>query len=347
MSRRKNTIRGVVVALLFLLAIGAVVGYQKYRDFLMPNVPFGLDDPYVCIPTNSDFPTVARLLDSLGAVKDTVSFRKVAEKLKYKKEVMRAGRFKIEGGWNNLQLVRYLRSGEQAPVTVVLNMARLTEEVAAKASRFIEPDSAALATIFNDQNYLSKIGYSPETLMSLFIPNSYQFFWNTTPEQFMERMVKEHDAFWSKNNRSAKADSLGLNKVQVYTLASIVERETNQNEEKARIAGVYLNRLKINMLLQADPTSVFATRDFAATRVLDYHKNFDSPYNTYRYAGLPPGPISMASIPSLDAVLNPEQHDYLYFCAKPDASGFHSFAKTLAQHNVNAQLYRESLKNRN
>ncbi|MEZ4950129.1 MAG: endolytic transglycosylase MltG [Saprospiraceae bacterium] len=151
--------------------------------------------------------------------------------------------------------------------------------------------------------------------------------------------------FWSKNNRKEKAANLGLNPEEVYTLASIVERESNKNQERPTIAGVYLNRLKINMILQADPTLVFATRDFTAKRVLNFHKEFDSPYNTYMYAGLPPGPISMASISSIDAVLNRENHDYLYFCARPDGSGFHDFAKTLAQHNRNAAKYRASLRN--
>jgi UPF0755 protein len=159
-------------------------------------------------------------------------------------------------------------------------------------------------------------------------------------------MQKEHDRFWSKDKRREKATQLGLSPTEVYTLASIVEKETNQNSEKRRIAGVYLNRLRIGMRLQADPTCIFATRDFEATRVLDFHIEFDSPYNTYKYAGLPPGPITMASIASIDAVLNPEQHKFMYFCAVGDDSGLHQFAETLAGHNQNVNRYRRKLRER-
>jgi UPF0755 protein len=217
--------------------------------------------------------------------------------------------------------------------------------VAAKAARFIEPDSLAIVRLFQDQDYLDSIGYNTETLMTLFIPNTYEFYWNTTPRAFVERMIKEHDKFWNKERR-AKAEKLGLNPAEVYTLASIVERETLRNDEKQRMAGVYHNRILKGMLLQADPTAVFASRDFNTPRVTNYHLSIDSPYNTYKYTGLPPGPISMSSISSIDAVLNRESHDYLYFCAKGDGSGYHNFAKTLAAHNQNAAIYRENLRKR-
>lgn len=345
MEQKKNIWKAVVVTAIFVAALAGWFGYQKYKAFLLPNVKSDLADPFLYIPTGATFDDVVRILDSLQILKNIESFKEVAAQMNYAKPAMRAGRFKIEVGWNNKSLVQHLRSGEQAPVKLVLNNERLLEDVAQKVARFIESDSASLMALFQNDTYLADLGYNQQTLMALFIPNTYEFFWNTSPEQFMERMIREHDAFWSKNDRKAKADSLNLSLSEVYTLASIVERETNQNTEKQRMAGVYLNRLRINMLLQADPTCVFATRDFGAKRVLDYHKFFDSPYNTYLYVGLPPGPISMASIPSLDAVLNYEKHDYLYFCAKPDGSGFHTFAKTLAQHNVNAALYRESLRN--
>jgi UPF0755 protein len=346
MANRRSVIRIVLAVVAAGVLVGGFIGYRKYRDFLLPNVPFSLSEKLVRIPTNSTFGSVVHLLDSLGVVNDTASFRRVAERLKYRKDKMRAGQFEVQPGWNNLKLVRHLRNGKQTPVTLVLNYERLLEDVAAKAATFIEPDSTTLLAAFQDADFLQRSGLSTETLMSVFVPNSYEFFWNATPQEFLERMLRESDAFWTKNGRDSLATAHGLSRAQVYTLASIVERETNQNEEKPRVAGVYLNRLRIGMLLQADPTCVFATRDFDATRVLDYHKTFDSPYNTYLYPGLPPGPISMASIASIDAVLLPEQHDYLYFCARPDNSGFHAFAKTLSQHNVNANLYRQSLNNR-
>ena len=179
--------------------------------------------------------------------------------------------------------------------------------------------------------------------MCVFLPNTYEMFWNTSPEKFVERMIKESEAFWSKNNRRDKAkkllDGKGLTEKEVYILASIVEKESQNKEERPRIAGTYLNRLKINMKLQADPTCVFASKDFLTRRVTSRHLNFNSPYNTYIHTGLPPGPISIASPSSIDAVLEPEPHKYLYFCAKPDNSGTHAFAENLSGHNVNVNKY--------
>ncbi|MDX1913629.1 MAG: endolytic transglycosylase MltG, partial [Saprospiraceae bacterium] len=268
------------------------------------------------------------------------------DQMKYKKDKMRAGRFKIEPGWTNRQLIQHLRTGEQAPVRVVLNNERLPEDVAGKVGRFIEADSLTLLNTFRDKAFLREIGYTEETLLTAFIPNTYEMYWNSDAKAFVQKMLKEHTAFWDKNNRRAKAQAQGLTEKEAYILASIVERETNAVSEKPTIAGVYLNRLRIDMKLQADPTSVFATRDFATRRVTEYHTSFDSPYNTYVYKGLPPGPISMASIPSLEAVLNPEKHNYLYFCAKPDDSGTHAFAETFAAHKVNAERFQAYVRTR-
>jgi UPF0755 protein len=266
----------------------------------------------------------------------------MAERLGYKG---RAGRFKITPGMSSWSLVRHLRGGQQAPVKVVLVNERLPEDVAAKAARFIEADSLSLVTLMNDPVVLDSLGFTPQTLMSMFIPNTYEFFWNTTPRKFIERMKKEHDDFWKKDNRQAKADSWHMTREQVYTLASIVERETNANSEKPRMAGVYLNRLRDAWPLQADPTLVFASRDWEA-RDLAKYKSLDSPYNTYMYPGLPPGPISMASIPSLDAVLNHEKHNYMFFVALGDGSGLHSFAESYEAHKVNIERYKKNLQAR-
>ena len=332
----------------FLAAV-VVMGwfaYQKYAAYLMPNVPLELKEEFVHIPSNSSFEEIVELLHNQGFIKNKESFVEVSERLKYKRENMRSGRFKIESGSNNYSLVKLLRNGEQAPVDLILTNARLLEEIAGKVARFIEPDSVEILKVFTNPGTLKEYGYTLETLPSLFIPNTYEFFWNTSPQEFMKRMQKEHKAFWNKNNRLAKAKEKNLTPAQAYTMASIVERETNQNSEKKRMAGVYMNRYRIGMRLQADPTCVFATRDFTARRVTNYHLEFKSPYNTYLNVGLPPGPISMASIPSIDAVLEHEDHKYIYFCAKPDGSGFHSFAKTLAQHNRNAAAYHKSIRNR-
>jgi UPF0755 protein len=342
MTEKKSVRRWPLFLLAFVLcaAIAAFFFRNHIKAVFFPAVPETLENQFVCIPTGANFDQVVNILKTGGFIQDESSFRWLASQMNYKKDKMRAGRFEIQPGWTTRELIQHLRNGEQAPVKVVLNNERLLEEVAGKVSKFIETDSLALLQTFLDPALLAELGYTPETLMAAFIPNTYEMYWNTDAKAFVKRMIKENNAFWDKDNRKEKAKSLGLTPVEVYTLASIVERETNYVPEKPTIAGVYYNRLKINMKLQADPTSVFATRDFATRRVTIYHTSFDSPYNTYVYRGLPPGPISMASIPSLDAVLNMEKHKYLYFCAKPDESGTHAFAETLEQHNVNAAKFR-------
>ncbi len=319
-------------------------GYDYYQLNMAPNVPGKLSNAVLLIPTGASYPQVLDSLRKNGMLIQEGSFEKAAGKMGYNKPEVRSGRFEIKSGWSNKQLIRHLQIGSQAPVKVVLNNERLPENVAAKVARFLEMDSLAFMKAFQDTQLLSKMNYNPETLMSLFIPNTYQMYWNTPPEQFLERMKEENLKFWAKDGRMEKALALDMTPEEVYTLASIVEKETNQNQEKKRMAGVYLNRLKIGMRLQADPTCVFATRDFTTKRVTNYHLEFDSPYNTYIYAGLPPGPIAMASIASIDAVLNAEEHDYFYFVAKGDASGLHMYAQTLAGHNQNIAVYKANLR---
>lgn len=332
-----------LVAFLLVITFAAIV---YYKFIVGSEVPEDIENEYVIIPTGVEFEEVVSMLKARGIIQNEDTFRLLAERMSYKRSPMRSGRYQIQGGWSAIELIRHLRNGRQAPVDVVLTNERLIENVAAKVARFIEPDSLTMLAFMDDENYLQEIGYTPETLMSLFIPNTYEFYWNTQPREFMTRMQREHQNFWETNQRTEKAAALGLSPTEVYTLASIVEKETLRNDEKPRMAGVYLNRLKKGMLLQADPTAVFATRDFGVKRVLNYHTQFDSPYNTYKYPGLPPGPISMASISSIDAVLNAEHHDYIYFCAKGDGSGYHAFAQTLEAHNQNAARYRENLRKR-
>ncbi|MFK7809051.1 MAG: endolytic transglycosylase MltG [Saprospiraceae bacterium] len=336
-------LKKILILLFIVLLIGAWFAKDKYDAVFSPNVAESLTDPYIYLKEGTTLDDVVTELNKKSILLNESSFRWVANRMNYKDTKVRSGRFKIEPEWSNRRLVRHLRGGQQATVKVVLNNERLLPEVAGKVANVIATDSIQLLNLFNDKKYLTAKGYSKETLMSLFIPNTYDFYWNTTPETFFDRMQKEHKKFWEKDNRLKKAAALNLSKEEVYTLASIVGRETNKNDEKKRIAGVYLNRLRQGILLQADPTVVFATGEFGLRRVLNKHTAIDSPYNTYRYAGLPPGPISMASIASLDAVLNAEKHDYIFFCAKPDYSGYHAFAKTLRGHNENARVYRKWL----
>lgn len=325
-----------------ILAIGVIGGafaYYKYARIMSPNVPEKLEDNIVVIATNSSFKDVVEILYKNNQIIDTISFREVSEMMNYRRSIMRAGRYKITPSWSNRSLIGHLRSGEQEPINLVLTHGWLLEDVAAKASQFIETDSTDLINLFFNENYIKKSGYTTETLMSLFIPNTYEFYWNTNEKEFFERMIKEHNSFWNSNDRLSKAKKIGLTPQAVYTLASIVEREISKNEEKKRVAGLYLNRIKISMKLDADPTAKFATRDFKATRILYKHIRFDSPYNTYLYNGLPPGPISMASITSIDAVLDSEVHNFYYMCVEPDNPGYHVFAETLSEHNKNARKY--------
>lgn len=339
---KKTILISIIAIAVIALGIGL---FYFYELAIKAAVPKELEDPFVVIPSNASYEEVTDMLRDRNMLGNEALFHQLAKRMEYKRDPMRNGRFEVKPAWSMIELIRHLRSGKQAPVYVVLTTERMPENVAAKVARFIEPDSISLYNTFTDPKVLEKLGYSEETLMSLFIPNTYEFFWNTSPEAFLERMQKEHDRFWGKG-RMEKAEALGLTPIEVYTLASIVEKETLQDAEKKRMAGVYLNRLRTNMRLQADPTSVFARRDFNTKRVTEYHTKFDSPYNTYMYKGLPPGPIAMATISSIDAVLSSEDHDYVYFCAKGDGSGFHNFAKTFAAHKQNAAIYRENLRKR-
>lgn len=232
----------------------------------------------------------------------------------------------------------------RAVTNVTLSTEREPMNVAAKAARFLNADSLAFQQLFQDEDYLDSIGYTPQTLQTIFLPNTYELYTNSSPRVFVARMLKEHQRFWDSNGRLEKARQLGLSPAEVYTLASIVEKETLESSERPRIAGLYLNRLAIEMPLQADPTVVFASRQFDLNRVLKVHLEIDSPYNTYRHTGLPPGPIAMSSPGSIDAVLSPETHEYLYMCARGDGSGLHNFAKTLAGHGQNIATYQANLR---
>ncbi len=340
MKVNKKRIISLIATVLFLLIAFASV--RLYNYVFKANVPLDLSKNIVTIPTGSDFEMVVDLLNKEGFIINEKSFRVLSEQMSYNG---RPGRFKISPGWTNRQLIRHLRGGKQEPINLILVNERLPEQVAGKAAKFIEADSISIIKLLNDKSYLDDLGYNPQTIMSLFIPNTYEFFWNTSAQKFIERMVVENNRFWEKNGRINKAEELSLTKTEVYILASIVERETNQNSEKKRMAGVYYNRLQKGMLLQADPTLVFASRDWES-RSLAKYKTLDSPYNTYMYTGLPPGPISMASIPSLDAVLNREKHNYIFFCAAGDESGLHNFAETYNGHLKNVQIYKRNLKKR-
>lgn len=255
------------------------------------------------------------------------------------------GAYRFSQSDNCLTVYRRLKSGAQTPVNLTLPSVRTVGKLLKTVSHQLMTDSSNLARLLMDSIYCAQIGYSTETLPCLFIPNTYEVYWTMTPEAFVKRMQKEHDRFWNEE-RKAKAQSIGLTPEEVVTLASIVEEETANNAEKPMVAGLYMNRLHAEMPLQADPTVKFALQDFGLRRILHAHLETESPYNTYKHTGLPPGPIRIPSIQGIESVLNYTRHDYLYMCAKEDFSGTHNFAATFTQHLANARKYQQELNRR-
>ena len=324
----------------FLFIYFLLVSVHYYNLYFSANINTK-KDRLLYIKTGSDFQAVMDSLKRNDLLLDTASFIKVSNSYGYPKKV-KSGCYKLKRGMSNRTLVRLLMTATQTPVRVTFNNIRTPEQLAGKISKQLEIDSISFINYFRNIKISEAYGYVPETLISMFIPNTYEFYWNVDLKSFLDRMQKEHSKFWNESNYE-KAKLLGLTREQVSTLASIVEEETNKRDEKARVAGVYINRLRKNMPLQADPTIKFALGDFTIKRLWTKHLEVNSPYNTYKHYGLPPGPICCPSISSLEAVLNYEVHQYYYFCAKDDFSGYHVFAKTLTEHNRNAMDYQRAL----
>ena len=330
--------------LLFIVLAGLVVGgifsYIVYNAVFSPNTSFNNEEAFVFIPSDADFIEVKKQVEPL--LENVETFEQIAKRKGYVANI-KAGKYAIKKGMNNNEIINSLRANN-IPVNVSFNNQETIADLAGRIAAQIEPDSASLLAAFNDISFIKDKGFTEETKLAMYIPNSYEFFWNTDSEEFRERMAKEYSRFWN-NERLKKAEIQGLNPEEVVTLASLVHKETAKVDERPKVAGLYLNRLKRGMLLQADPTVIYALKkdsnDFnlVVKRVLYKDLELDSPYNTYKYAGLPPGPIAMPDISAIDAVLNPEKHDYLYFVANVENFGYHKFAKTLAQHNRNKVQY--------
>ena len=334
--------KGLQIAAALIVGIGCVMAWQLYAAIYHENISEDAAS-YLIIPKGSSYNQVVDSLERNNVLINTKSFHTVATLMKYGDTNIKSGKYPIEKGWNNRVLIGLLRAGRQLPVKVTFNNHRTIQETLGSIAQYIEPDSADLVNHIMEQQSLANYGYSSSNILSLFIPNTYELYYNYTAEQLLSRMKAEHDKFWSAKDRRQKAASLSMTESEVYTLASIVEKESQAAKERPIIAGLYLNRLKRGIALQADPTVVYAVGDFTIRRVLNKHLAVDSPYNTYKNAGLPPGPIYLPSIESIDAVLNPAQHDYLFMCAKPGYNSEHAFAKTVAQHNANANRYRRWL----
>ena len=324
-------------ALAIILLIAAIVGYSFYQKIYRPNVPESIS---IFIPTDTDFEGLTKIITPY--VDDVSSFIWVAEKKNYPNKI-RAGKFRITEGMNNETLVDHLRGGKQETVTLTFNNQDSFEKLAGRVASQIEADSIALVNFFLDVDFMSKSGFNSQTAIAMYIPNSYDFYWNTDAEKFRDKMLTEYRKFWTKE-RIDKAKKQDLTPLQAATLASIVQKETAVISERKTVAGLYLNRLHDFWPLQADPTIIFALKqkygqDKEYKRVLNKDLNVDSPYNTYANFGLPPGPIGMPDISSIEAVLQPEKHGYYYMCASVEKIGFHKFAKSLSQHNINAAAY--------
>lgn len=332
---------GLTAAILLFFTVFAFYGYQI---LYAPNFQVNKEKIVIYLPTGANFQTVLDTLDKYQIVNDKVSFAFLSKLMKYQ-ELVKPGRYEVQKNMSNLDAVRMLRNGLQMPIKVVVNPVRLKKDFVEKVSPHFEMQAKDLTIALEDTSLHREFDFSSETILCLFLPNTYEFYWNTSAEEFMRKMHEEYKKFWNEE-RLAKAKKLNLTATEVAILASIVQAETQKNDEKPRVAGVYINRLKKGTLLQADPTVVYAVGDFTLKRVLNKHLKVDSPYNTYKYKGLPPGPINLPSIASIEAVLNYEKHEYLFFCAKEDFSGYHSFAKTNAEHEANARRYRQALNER-
>jgi UPF0755 protein len=342
-EKQRSFRRQIIITIAALLIIGAfITGYYGYRMVYQPNVWLN-GQPSVAfnIRPGSTWEDVTKMLYKNGTIVHRASFEHLALIMKYPDHI-KSGHYILKEGMSNKQIISKLRSKQQDPVRLVFNNIRIKTELAGHISEQLEFDSVTLLKLLNNTDYLKKLGFTPENVISMFIPNTYEVYWDISAEKFMERMHKEYLSFWT-SKREAKLKDIGLTELQAITMASIVEKESNQNDEKPDIAGVYMNRLKQGWLLQADPTLVYALGDFSIKRVLNVYKTIDSPYNTYKYFGLPPGPICLPSISSIDAVLNYRQHNYMYFCAREDFSGYHNFAVTMEQHLLNAAKYQQAL----
>lgn len=330
----------IIIFFAFALIVAGLRAYQLYSYIFMENVK---SEKAFIIREGTNFDQIINLLEENDIVLNYKAFKWVSKKKNYA-NLIKPGRYLLKKGMNTNQMVNMLRAGEQAPLNVTFNNIRFKEELAGKISHYIQADSLSLLMLFDDYAKIESYGFTPETYKAMFIPNTYRFYWTTTANQFADRMKQEYDRFWN-SVRKEKAEKLDLTPVQVATLASIVQEETAKTDEMERIAGVYMNRLKRGMLLQADPTVKYAAGDFTLRRILNVHLEIDSPYNTYKYAGLPPAPINFPEVTAIDAVLNFEKHDFLYMVAREDFSGYHNFSRTLAEHNRNAAKYHQALNN--
>lgn len=336
--------RNRVLWIIFIcIAVGlSVAVFRFYSVFFSSNIDLiQKESVIIYIPTGSGFDTVCSILKKEAGLRSEYGFRKAAKHKGYMQNI-KPGRYRIMNSMTNNSLINMLRSGNQEAVNLTFNNVRTISDLAGKIAKQLEFSADSLLNYINNDSLTQSYGFTAEEFPCMFIPNTYQVLWNITPEKFIERMHREYTKFWT-DERLEKAAQINLTPIEVSILASIVISETVRKDEMPRVAGVYINRLVKKMKLEADPTVKFAIGDFDLKRILNRHLKYDSPYNTYLYEGLPPGPIYIPDIHAIDAVLNYEKHNYLFMCAKDDFSGYHAFAVTNAEHARNAAQYHQAL----
>ena len=326
---------GIVIG----LGIGGAAYYYLFSPQFHPE-----KKAYIYIDRDDTIDSIYNKVKAVGNSNKFEGFHWLAEYKKYGDHI-RTGRYVIKPGDDAYHLYQRLAGGFQTPVNLTIGSVRTFDRLARNVGNQLMIDSTEIANKLNDPNFIGSLGYDKQSLYCFFIPNTYEVYWNMSADEFFDRMKKEHGRFWNEE-RLAKAKEIGLTPQQVCTLASIVDEETNNNAEKPTVAGLYMNRLRTGMPLQADPTVKFALQNFELRRITNAHLEVESPYNTYKNAGLPPGPIRIPSLKAIDSVLNYSKHKYLYMCAKEDFSGTHNFATTLAEHMVNARKYWKALNDR-
>lgn len=329
------------IFILVFSLLAAMFSYYAWQIFKTPNFEVEKKPFALLIPKGSTYESVLDTLEKHKLIRDELSFRFLAKVFNYPARV-KPGRYLIYETTGNWELIRKLRNGSQDALKITISNIRLKEDLAGKLGRQLAYDSATIYHLLDSSTIVEPLGFTKETIPCLFIPDTYEIFWTTTFDDFLGKMKKSYDRFWTEK-RIQEAKALGLTPTEVGILASIVYGESKESSEQARIAGVYWNRLQVNMPLQADPTIVFAWKDFTIKRVTGRYTAINSPFNTYRLSGLPPGPISIPNPKVMDKVLQLEKHDYLYFCAKEDFSGFHNFAVSYPEHLQNAAKYQKAL----
>ena len=339
MSKKKILIPLIVFST--LLSTSSVYIYQM---LFSPNFLINQPDKMILIKDDKNFKELTNQLIEDTLLNDVISFSFLSKIMKYSDNV-KQGAYRVKMNMSNYDLVSMLRAGNQTPINITFSYSRKINDLAQKISQKLKMSEKNLMDFIN-KNGFDNYGFDNQNIIGMFLPDTYEVYWDITPKNLLDKMKKEYDKFWN-SERTKKLERINLSKNEVITLASIVASETNKIDEADRIAGVYINRLKKNMLLQADPTLIYAANDFSIRRVLNKHKKIKSPYNTYRNKGLPPGPIRLSPKKYIDAVLNYEDHRFIFFCAKDDFSGYHEFAITLSEHNKNARKFQRALNKRN